>query len=165
MGFGFPIFIDVKGNNCLILGGNAFAAEKARVLLQFGAKVTVISPTLDPFLLELEEKRQIRYIPRRYFRGDCANACLCIAATGDDAVNISIAQECKARKIFVCVEQPEIYGTFAFPNVIYSRSLTVALSDTLEPPVSQELCRQLAQALPPMLEKALHNGRDPQTDK
>ena len=55
MGFGFPLFIDVKGNNCLILGGNDFAAEKARVLLQFGAKVTVISPVLEPSLLEMEE--------------------------------------------------------------------------------------------------------------
>lgn len=154
MAFGFPLFVDVVDNNCLVIGGGSVAAEKAQVFLLFGAKVTVISPTLCPALKQLDVEEKIRYIPRRYFRGDCANAFLCVAATDDEAVNIAIAQECKSRKIPVYVAKPEIYGSFRFPNVVHTRSVTLAMSDSLEPQVSQALCRELAQSLPSMLEKA-----------
>lgn len=46
MAFGFPLYIDLNGNNCVVLGGGDYAADKVDTLLQFGAKVTVISPAL-----------------------------------------------------------------------------------------------------------------------
>ena len=151
MGFQFPVFIDIKGNNCLIIGGGTEAAEKAQALLQFQAKVTVIHPTLCPALQELEKEKKICYIPRKYYRGDCSNAYLCIAATGDPNTNIAISQECKARRILVYVADPPVYGNFDFPNVVCNRSVTVALSDSLEPAASRDLCHRLAHALPDIL--------------
>ena len=46
MALGFPLYINLHGNNCVVLGGGEFAWERARTLLAFGAKVTVISPNL-----------------------------------------------------------------------------------------------------------------------
>ena len=100
MALGFPLYINLHGNNCVVLGGGEFAWERARTLLAFGAKVTVISPTLCEGLRRLDEEGKIRYIPRRYFRGDCTCAYLCVAATEDEALNIAISDECKAKGIF-----------------------------------------------------------------
>ena len=97
MAFGFPLYIDLNGNNCVVLGGGDYAADKVDTLLQFGAKVTVISPALCGRLQELDKTRAIRYIPRRYYRGDCTNAYICVAATGTESVNIAISDECKAK--------------------------------------------------------------------
>ena len=43
---GFPLSLDVKGYPVLVLGGDEEAAEKTQRLLESGAKVTVVAPTL-----------------------------------------------------------------------------------------------------------------------
>ena len=40
MAIGFPLHIDLEGNNCTVFGGSEAAARRAEVLLRFGAKVT-----------------------------------------------------------------------------------------------------------------------------
>lgn len=154
MGFGFPLFVDVRDNNCLILGGGTQAAERAAMLLQFGAKVTVIHPTLCEELRRLDAQGKIRYIPRRYFRGDCSNAHLCVAATESDTINIAISQECKAKKIPVNVVKPEIYGTFRFPNVVFTDEVVLSVSGKIGQEVTAALCTQLAKELPRLLREA-----------
>lgn len=113
MGFGFPIYIDVEGNNCLVVGGGEAATEAVKLLQKHRARITVIAPQLSDELLQMEKDGVFRHIPRRFFRGDCSNALLCIAATDDERLNIAISQECKSRKTPVCVLRPAIYGTFA----------------------------------------------------
>jgi len=99
----------------VVLGGGKFAASRAKTLLKFGAKVTVISPALCAELRELDTAGRIRYIPRKYYRGDSTSASLCVAATDEENVNIAIADECKAKGIPVNVSRPAAFGTFSFP--------------------------------------------------
>ena len=40
----FPLFVDLTGRRCVIVGGGAIAARRAAVLSRFGAAVTVIAP-------------------------------------------------------------------------------------------------------------------------
>ena len=40
----FPLFVDLYGRRCVIVGGGAIAARRAAVLGEFGAAVTVIAP-------------------------------------------------------------------------------------------------------------------------
>src|SRR5438128_2274547 len=47
MKFGFQINLDVKDRPCLVVGGGDEATEKTKKLLDAGAKVTVISPSLS----------------------------------------------------------------------------------------------------------------------
>ncbi len=39
----YPIFLDVKDRQCLVVGGGSVGARKALRLVRCGAKVTVIS--------------------------------------------------------------------------------------------------------------------------
>ena len=45
-----PIFLDVTGRECMVVGGGEVAARKVESLLQAGAKVKVVSPSLSPQL-------------------------------------------------------------------------------------------------------------------
>ena len=154
MALGFPLYINLHGNNCVVLGGGEFALERTQTLLSFGAKVTVISPVLCEGLRHLDEKGRIRYIPRRYFRGDCTSAYLCVAATEDEALNIAISDECKAKGVPVNVLKPAAFGTFYFPSVVLTDSLSVSISGKLDPAVIRRLRDQIQQQLPSMLKAA-----------
>lgn len=127
MTFGFPLYIDLNGNNCTVFGGGEYAADKAEALLCFGARVTVISPCLCDRLAELDARHAIRYIPRKYYRGDCTTSVLCVAATDDEATNIAIACESKAKNIPVNVSRPAAFGSFRFPEAILSDPLQISL--------------------------------------
>ena len=54
MGY-YPIFIDLKGRNVLVVGGGAVAGRKIHTLLEYGAVVRVVSLDLDSSLKELVE--------------------------------------------------------------------------------------------------------------
>lgn len=147
MAFGFPLYIDLNGNNCTIFGGGDYAADKAETLLKFGARITVISPTLCERLTRLDAAHAIRYIPRKYYRGDCTTCVLCVAATDHDATNIAIASECKAKKIPVNLSQPAAFGNFCFPEAIIKDDLQISLVGNMS---SEEL-----RGLRDTIEKAL----------
>ncbi len=151
MALGFPLHIDLSGNNCTIFGGDELAAKRAAVLLRFGAKVTVISPTICPALQQLSDNSSVRHIPRRYFRGDCSNAQLCVAATDDADLNIRIATECKAKNVPVNVTSPATYGTFHFPRVIIQDGVLITVSGDAPSETKRQVCDKLKDILPTLI--------------
>ena len=50
----FPMFVDMKNKNCLIVGGGLVALRKVRMMLEFEAKVRVIAPILTKELYSIK---------------------------------------------------------------------------------------------------------------
>ncbi len=149
-----PIHLELAGNNCTIFGGGRNTVRRAREFLHFGAKVTVISPTVCPELQELIDTSDIRYIPRKYFRGDCSNSQICVAATDDSSVNISIATECKAKRILVNVTNPAEYGNFEFPRTVTQGDLVLSVGGDAPRPVLKSVRNQLREEITQLIENA-----------
>ena len=42
----YPIYLDMRGRNALVVGGGAVGSRKAQTLLRAGARVTVVSPLI-----------------------------------------------------------------------------------------------------------------------
>ncbi len=148
MALGFPLHIDINGNNCTVFGGGEAAARRAEALLRFGAKVTVIAPVICPALTKLSDSGAVRHIPRKYFRGDCSNAQICVAASEDPDMNIRIATECKAKNIPINVTEPSSYGTFRFPRVIIQDDIIITI-DGDAPTEKKRLLRDKLKAFLP----------------
>ena len=54
--------LDLTGRSCIVVGGGKVGLEKARGLLECGARVTVTAPEIAPELLDLPDERiQGRY--------------------------------------------------------------------------------------------------------
>ena len=151
MAYSFPLFIDLEDNNCVIIGGGDYAANCAHILLKFHAKITVISPHLCDSLRDLEKAQKIRYIPRKYYRGDCSTACLCIAATDNESINISISVECKAKGVPVNISKPAAFGNFSFPSVILHDGISIAVSGEGSSQSEDEICERIKGVLPNFL--------------
>ena len=68
--FSYPIFLDLTGRRCLVVGGGPVAERKVRALLDCGADVKVISPALTPSLQKFVEGETINCVARGYRSGD-----------------------------------------------------------------------------------------------
>ena len=155
MALGFPLLVDLKGNNCTVFGGSKSALRRVNELIRFGAKVTVISPDICLELEQMSESGLIRHIPRKYFRGDCSNSQLCVAATDDNTLNIAISTECKNKGIPVNVTSPRSYGTFTFPRMVATDDVVLSITGTLSADTLSALRDRLCDALPGMIEDIL----------
>ena len=79
----FPMFVELEGRPCLIVGGGAVALRKARKLLPYGPCLTVVAQSFVPELEALEGAA----LYRRAFRPrDVEGQALVVAATGDGGV-------------------------------------------------------------------------------
>lgn len=149
----FPLLVELKDNNCTVFGGNTSALRRVSELLRFGAKVTVISPQICSELEKMSESGLIRHIPRKYFRGDCSNAQLCVAATEDATLNIAISTECKNKGIPVNVTTPHSYGNFTFPRLVIDRDVILSITGSLPADILSKLQTRLQNELPLMIEE------------
>jgi precorrin-2 dehydrogenase / sirohydrochlorin ferrochelatase len=120
----YPIFLDLSGRRCVVVGGGAVAGRKARKLLQARAEVVVISPEVRPEL----ESVAIEIHRRPYEEGDLEGAYLAFAATDAREVNAAVAEEAKGHGIPVNVADRPSEGDFALPSTLRRGRLQVAVS-------------------------------------
>ncbi len=145
---GFPISLDVKGWPCLVLGGDQEAADKALRLLEAGAKVTVINPTLNDTLKKLTASAKVIHRVRRFRTTDLPGVVVVLNCIKDDpefsAGLLELAR--KDRFLLWSVDQPE-HSTFFMPAVVSRGSLRIAISTGGASPALASRIRQDLEAL------------------
>lgn len=147
----FPMFVDMTKRECLIVGGGNVAYRKVIVMLDFGAKVTVVAEDICDELRKLaiddiasedktgsytaNKENRITFIKRRFERKDCDGMEMVIAATDDSALNHEIAEYCKANGIMVNAVDQKADCSFIFPSYIKEKNLVAAFSSGGNSPV------------------------------
>ena len=124
----YPLFLDLGSQPVVVIGAGSVAARKTRTLLAAGAVVTVISPVASAMIRRLARTKHIRWVRRRYRRGDLRGALLVIAATDDLMVNVLVCAEAKRRKLLVNCIAPPAAGTFIVPSQVRRGGITLAIS-------------------------------------
>ena len=128
MGY-IPIFLDVTGRRCVVVGGGEIAARKVESLLASGAQVTVVSPSLvAPSLTAAVERGIVEHIARGYQHGDIAGCALAYAATDDRDLQCAIADEAHALGIPLNVVDVPDLCSFIAPAVVKRGALQIAIS-------------------------------------
>ena len=79
-----PVFMNVKGRHCLVVGAGEIALRKASALLNAGAKVKVVAPE---FCAGFAGSDSFECIVARFQPELLEGAALVIAATNDGEVN------------------------------------------------------------------------------
>ncbi|MDO8431811.1 MAG: bifunctional precorrin-2 dehydrogenase/sirohydrochlorin ferrochelatase [Candidatus Binatus sp.] len=127
MGY-LPIFLDVTGRKCIVVGGGEVAARKAESLLDADATVTVVCARLNDTLDAMFKRREIAHIARPYRRGDMAGCALVYAATDDSALNRELAAEARELGILLNVADVPELCDFIAPAIVKQGALQIAIS-------------------------------------
>jgi len=138
----YPIFADIKGRPCVVIGGGEVALRKAEGLVSAGASVTVISPTLTAGLKRLVRAKKAGHIKRGYMRGDLAGAFLVVSASDSSGVNNAVYAEASSLNILVNAVDDPNHCNFIAPSVFRRGSLTIAISTSGKSPVFARALRE-----------------------
>jgi uroporphyrin-III C-methyltransferase/precorrin-2 dehydrogenase/sirohydrochlorin ferrochelatase len=133
-----PIFADVRGRLCLVVGGGEVARRKAGVLLEAGARVRVVAPEIVP---ALAEQQRVETVIARFEVQHLDGMALVIAATNDRGVNRQVSEMARARNIPVNVVDDPGLCSFIMPAILDRSPLMVAFSSGGASPVLTRMMR------------------------
>ncbi len=137
----FPVFMRLKNDNCLVVGGGKVASRKVVLLAKAGARVLVVAPALCEELASMAAGGRIDHEARIFEDSDIDGKALVIAATDDQAVNSRVSQLARDRHVPVnVVDQPELCS-FIMPSTIDRSPVQIAVSTGGSSPVLARLLR------------------------
>ncbi|MFZ3012670.1 MAG: bifunctional precorrin-2 dehydrogenase/sirohydrochlorin ferrochelatase [Nitrospira sp.] len=146
---GFPLVLDVRGWPVLVIGGDEEASEKSQRLLESGARVTVISPTLNEPLRLLAASGKIIHRGRHFRDTDLEHVILILnTLRGDrDFAHMLVAQAREKRVLLWSVDYPEA-SSVTMPAVVAVGHVRVAISTSgVAPALSGFMKEDLEQIL------------------
>lgn len=151
----FPLFHDVRGRHCLLVGGGAVAARKLRLLLKTPVTVHLFSPKLhrETEELHLQHPQQINWFAREFDlnldQTHIDQQVFVIAATDDSDFNQQLSELCSVKNIPVnVVDQPELCSVIT-PAIVDRSPVVLAISTAGKAPVlARRIRRQLEELLP-----------------
>ena len=136
-----PIFMNVRGQNCLVVGGGKVASRKVFMLLRAGAAVSVVSPELCQELTARKNEGEITHIDRSFEDADLEGCKIIIAATDNNTVNSHISELAKLKGIPVNVVDAPDLCSFIVPSIIDRNPVQIAISTGGASPVLARLLR------------------------
>jgi uroporphyrin-III C-methyltransferase / precorrin-2 dehydrogenase / sirohydrochlorin ferrochelatase len=144
-----PIFLDIRQQSCLVVGGGTTAARKVEILLRAGASITLVAPKLNEQVTQWVTEKRITHRQGHFAASDLTNCILVIAATNDKAVNEQVSKLAQAQNIPVnVVDQPELCR-FIMPSIIDRSPIQIAVSSGGASPVLARLLRARLETMVP----------------
>jgi uroporphyrin-III C-methyltransferase/precorrin-2 dehydrogenase/sirohydrochlorin ferrochelatase len=123
----YPLGLRLDGRRVLVVGGGTVATRRVPALLDAGADLLVVSPSLTPALRALVDAGRLRWVERRFEPSDLDGAWLVQAAIDDPAAATAVSEAAEQRRIF-CVRADDRHAASAWtPAVSRHGPVTVAV--------------------------------------
>lgn len=144
----YPMFVDIRGRRCVVIGGGEVAMRKVARLVDCGGDVEVISPELCSGLQIMVDKGEINFQPRNYQPGDLFNAFIAIAATDNNAVNREIVREAHEEGALVNAVDELEEGDFIVPSCFQRGDIIISVStEARSPALARKVRMELEKCL------------------
>jgi uroporphyrin-III C-methyltransferase/precorrin-2 dehydrogenase/sirohydrochlorin ferrochelatase len=144
-----PIFCQLRGRDCLLVGGGDVAERKARLLMEAGARLTVNALAFSPQFTVWANEGMLTLAQGDFNEALLDTTWLVIAATDDNDVNQRVSDAAEARRIFCNVVDAPKEASFIMPSIIDRSPLMVAVSSGGTSPVLARLLREKLEAVLP----------------
>jgi len=144
-----PIFMNITNRPCVVIGGGEVAARKVTMLLKANAAITLYSPDICDALKVLADTGIITYINATFEENQLAGACLVIAATDNESVNIAVSAAAKMHNIPVNVVDSPALCTFTMASIVERSPIVIAISSEGNAPVLARYIRTRIETMLP----------------
>jgi uroporphyrin-III C-methyltransferase/precorrin-2 dehydrogenase/sirohydrochlorin ferrochelatase len=145
-----PIFIDLKQQVCLVVGGGDIAARKAALLRDAHAIVTVVAPTISSTMQTMVDTGEVTWVAECFQTSHIQTQRLVIAATDDEVINSLVHETAQAKNILVNVADSPSQCDFILASILDRSPIVVAVSSGGDSPVlARNLRARLETLIPP----------------
>jgi precorrin-2 dehydrogenase/sirohydrochlorin ferrochelatase len=160
----YPVFVNLQGKRCLVVGGGEIATRKVEGLLEAGAVVVVVSPKLSESLAALSAQGVVQHQRRPFEVDDVLGCALVIGATDRADVNLAVCQAARRHSIWVNIVDTPQACDFIAPAVVRRGALQIAISTGgRSPTLAKRIRMQIEAAYGPEYAELLENlGRERQ---
>lgn len=135
----YPIFLNITGKKCVVIGGGNVAERRIKELIKCGATVHVYAKEFRKNILKLKKNIKIyQHYSRRIIKG----ASLLFIATDDRNFNRKILKDID-EKIPVNVSDDPQNCSFIVPSLLRRGDLTIAISTSGKAPSLSRALRKL----------------------
>jgi uroporphyrin-III C-methyltransferase/precorrin-2 dehydrogenase/sirohydrochlorin ferrochelatase len=142
----FPLFVDLRGRRCVVVGGGEQAAAKLEPLLAAEAEVTVIAEHVVSPIVEAARARRLAWLARSFRAGDLDGARLVIDASGEETTARQVRDDAdRAGALLNVVDRPGLCDWIA-PAVVDRDPLTIAISTAGQSPFLAAAVRRRLEA-------------------
>jgi uroporphyrin-III C-methyltransferase/precorrin-2 dehydrogenase/sirohydrochlorin ferrochelatase len=123
----YPLGLRLEGRRVLVVGGGTVATRRVPALLDAGAEVVLVSPSLTPALWALADAGRLRWVERRFEPSDLDDVWLVQVAVDDHAAAAAVSEAAQRRRVF-CVRADDRHAASAWtPAVTRHGPVTVAV--------------------------------------
>ncbi len=145
-----PIFLDLRGKTCLVVGGGETAARKSAMLVSAGANVCVAHDgELAAAFADIKEPERIRHKCTAFAASLLDGMELVIGAAEDDAIDRQVFAAARARHLPVNVVDKPALCSFVLPAILDRSPMIVAIGTGGASPVLARLLRARLETLIP----------------
>ncbi|MCP4300937.1 MAG: uroporphyrinogen-III C-methyltransferase [Gammaproteobacteria bacterium] len=131
----FPVFLNLHGRQCLIVGGGDLALRKARLLLSAGAVIRVVAPETNSAFAGFLEMNALRVTRRRFQDSDVVGNWLVVSATGDVSVEKAVYEASTRAGVFCNGVDDKSNCSYITPAIVDRSPVVIAVSSGGAAPV------------------------------
>jgi precorrin-2 dehydrogenase/sirohydrochlorin ferrochelatase len=124
----YPVFLDLQGVSCLVVGGGRVGERKVKTLQACGARLFLISRELTPYLEEEVRQGRLTFLAPDYDERYLKDMFLVIGATDDPVLNRRIGKEAKERGLLCNIADQPADCNFILPSLVVRGDLIIAVS-------------------------------------
>ncbi len=130
----YPVSLDIKNRKCLVVGGGSVGTRKVKTLVECGAEVTVVSPSVSRNLLELAGRGLILLEKRLYRETDLEGMFLVIGTTDDEELNRQISIDAEKLNMLCNIADRPAVCNFILPSIVNRGDLAISISTSGKSP-------------------------------
>ncbi len=144
----YPIFLNLKGRRCLVIGSGDVQTEKVERLLECEADVVVISESATEEVTALAEHGKLTWLRRKYQPGDLADTFIAISTAEDRQIDNQVAKEASERNVPLNVVDVTHLCSWIAPAIAKRGPVTIAASTGGTSPALARKFRELLNGSP-----------------
>ncbi|MFZ8168651.1 siroheme synthase CysG [Alteromonas macleodii] len=145
----FPLFLDARKLNVLIVGAGEVAARKLELIMKTPATITVVAPWVCDTVKQLAQNEKVTLIEREFENSDLTQKDMVFIATDKGDVNQHIHDLARANKVLVNVVDNTPLCQFITPSIVDRSPIVIAMSSGGVAPVLLRYLRQKLETVLP----------------